>query len=107
MTCEYLECLDCSGTFQTWDSRLLSQLPNHIATRLPCRLTHNFACDKSVVIMMRSRHNGNSAASVMRMIEENHIEQYLKLQLQYMVGCKIYQKGLNELKLDTKACNPQ
>ena len=101
-----MECSDCSGTFQTWDIRIQSQPPDHIAARFPCLLTFKFPCDKCVVILMGSRHIGNSAASVMRMVEENHNEQNLKLQLQYMGNYKNYQNGLKELKLDTKACIP-
>ena len=106
LACEYLECSECSGTFQTWDNRLISQLADHVAARFPCLLTYKFACDKSVIIMMRSRHIGNSAASIMKMIEENHTESYLKLQLQYMGDYKSYQKGLSEMKIASKTCIP-
>ena len=106
LTCDYLEYSGWLGKFQTWDNRLISQLFNHLAKhilRLPtCKLPY----DKFVIIMMSCRHIGNSAASIMNMIEENHMESYLKLQLRYMGDYKSYQKGLSWMKLASKSCIP-
>ena len=97
---EYLECTDCKGTFQTWDHRLVSQLADHVAARFTCILTHTFACDKSIVIAMRSRTLNKSNASVMRRIEEYHNEGSIKGHLQYLGDYESYRSHRKELRLD-------
>ncbi|XP_078606607.1 uncharacterized protein LOC144879237 [Branchiostoma floridae x Branchiostoma japonicum] len=94
---EYLTCSSCRGTFQSWDSRLLQQLPDHIGLKFPALLTHKYACDKAVVAMMRSRTLGNSSNALRNTIMEMHYEEWLRRQICYLSACKTHRSTLGSL----------
>ena len=54
---EYMEC-GCSGTFNSWDRRLLAQLTDGARALFPAVLTGKYTCDRVVVAMMRPRTLG-------------------------------------------------
>ena len=61
---EYMDCRACAGTFISWDHRILCQLSDGVRARFPVLLTHKYACDKSVVALLRSRTLGNSPTAL-------------------------------------------
>ena len=44
---EYMDCKACSGTFTSWDQRMLSQLSD---ARFRVLMTRKYACDESVMV---------------------------------------------------------
>ncbi len=58
MAGEYMDCRSCSGTFISWDARILDQLTDVVRARFPVILTYKYACDRSVVALIRSRTLG-------------------------------------------------
>ncbi|EFX81109.1 hypothetical protein DAPPUDRAFT_317786 [Daphnia pulex] len=52
---EYLECRSCRGTLISYDTRLLSQLPDAYQVRFPVTLTRKYACNSSVINLMHLR----------------------------------------------------
>ena len=79
-------------------------MASHVAARFLCVLTYKFACDKSVVVLMRSRTVGNSAASVMKKIEENHEDESLNAHVRYLGDYESYRTGKRRLQLDIRPC---
>ncbi|KAJ7357858.1 hypothetical protein OS493_022676 [Desmophyllum pertusum] len=61
---EYHFCNCCKGTFIAWDARLLQQLSNDIRALFPVVLTYKYACDVSVVSLLRARSLGNSSTAI-------------------------------------------
>lgn len=64
LAAQYHECSECRGTYIAYDARLLSQLPDGIRCRFPIVLTHKYACDLSVVALLRARTLGNSTSAL-------------------------------------------
>lgn len=103
---EYLECNHCKGTFISYDSRLQEQLPEHIRVRFQIVLTRKFACDISVVAMMRSRTLGNSPTALCNNVRELHTDEWMRLSLCYLTDCQRHKKKLDSLKLSPCSYNP-
>lgn len=55
---EYLECGGCNKTYISWDEHLLRQLADGMRSHFPAILTRKYACDQSVVTLLRSRTLG-------------------------------------------------
>lgn len=72
MAAEYMCCADCSGTFISWDPRLMEQLSDGVRAHFPAVLTHKCACDREVIAMLRSRTLGNSPTALHNKLLEMH-----------------------------------
>lgn len=99
MACEYLECGDCKKTFISNNSLLMEQIPNHLFIRFPAVVTRKYACDKSVVSLMRSRTLGNSPTALCNSIRERHTEEWMSRSVAYLSDCERDKKGRQNLKL--------
>ena len=58
------------------DQRLIDQLPDGLRGRYPVVTSHNSACDRAVVGLMRGRTLGNSPTALSQAISERHSEEY-------------------------------
>ena len=91
---EYMYCRACSGTFISWDTRILSQLSDGVRARFPVLMTRKYVCDESVIAALRSRTLGNSPTALRNTMHEMHSEEWLRRQLDYLSHCQKHQKGL-------------
>ena len=69
------ECMYCplgGGTFIVWDQRMLDQLSDGQCSKVLAVLTKKYACDRSVVSLLRGRTLGNSSRAVANNIHELH-----------------------------------
>ncbi|XP_072050117.1 uncharacterized protein [Amphiura filiformis] len=96
---EYMDCKSCGGTYISWDKRILDQLPEGIRARFPVILTHKYACDESLVALLRARTLGNSPTALQHNLQEVHSDTWLKKLAVYLSDCQQHQKGLQALKL--------
>ena len=55
---KYMECRVCSGTFISWDRRILDQLTSGVPARFPVLMTRKYACDQSVIALLHSHTLG-------------------------------------------------
>lgn len=90
---EYLECPSCKGTFICHDSRLMDQLPEAIRVRFPAILTRKFACNRSVVKLMRARTLGNSSTAICNVINELQTEEWMERTIAYLSDCERHRKS--------------
>jgi len=88
-----MDCLSCNGTYIAWDSRILEQLNDGVRARFPAVLTHKYACDRSVVSLLRSRTLGNSPTALQHNIHELHSDAWLRAQLSYLSDCERHKLG--------------
>lgn len=51
-----MDCNACNSTFETWDNRMLEQLSDGVRAHFPAILTWKYACDQSVVTLLRSEY---------------------------------------------------
>lgn len=100
---EYLECRSCKGTFISYDSRLLGQLPDAIKMRFPIVLTRKFACDQAVVALMRARTMGNSPTAVFNDVWELHSEEWIRRTIMYLDDCKRHKKTQSDMNLPVRS----
>ena len=96
MATEYLSCI-CGGTYQSWDPRLLKQLPYGTKCKFPAVLTYKYAVDKSLLTMLRSRTLGNSSTSLHNTVKELHSENWLRRGAMYLQDCVRHQDGIGRL----------
>lgn len=85
---EYMECNVCSGTFISWDDRMLKQLPTYVRVRFPVVLTRKYACDLAVVTLFRARTLGNSPTALRNDLLEVHSEEWIRRQVSYLGDCE-------------------
>ena len=97
LAAEYLECRTCNKTFISYDSRLIDQFPENLRTLFPIFLTWKFACDQSVVCLMRSRTLGNSPTAVCNDIHELQTEEWMRKFIVYLSDCQCHQQSLKRL----------
>ena len=83
-----MDCNACNNTLETWDNRMLEQLSDGVRAHFPAVLTWKYACDQSVVTLLRSRILGNSSTELCNMLEEVHREEWLRKQLHYISDCQ-------------------
>ena len=88
LAAEYHFCNSCKGTFIAWDSRLLEQLSDDIRALFPVVLTYKYACDISVISLLRARSLGNSSTSLQKKIHELHSEEWMRKCIAYLSKCK-------------------
>lgn len=94
LACEYMDCGSCNGTFLAWNERMLNQLTDGHRARFPVVLTRKYACDQSVISLMRSRTIGNSSSALKNNIEELHSQAWLRKVLIYTSDCERHRKGV-------------
>lgn len=97
---EYMSCIECKGTYISWDQRILEQLPDGVRTRFPVVMTHKFACDVAVISLLRSRTLGNSSMALQNNILELHSEEWSWRYLWYMCDCDRHKRGRQSLNLN-------
>ena len=51
---EYMDCKFCRATFVSWDNWMLAQLADGVGAYFPVTLTRKYACDHSVVTLLRA-----------------------------------------------------
>ena len=93
LAAEYMDCTRCKATYIAWDNRMLNQLPDGIRAHFPVVLTHKYACDISIVSLMRSRTLGNSSSSMQNKVRELHTEAWVRKQLCYLSDCHRHMTG--------------
>lgn len=82
-----------SGTFIAWDNRILNQLADGLRARFPVILTRKYACDQSVITMLRARTFGNSPAALQHNIQELHSKMWLSKTLSYLTDVERLRKA--------------
>ena len=87
---EMLECSHCRKTFVATDSRIVSNLPFYYQVQFPAVLTSKYACDKSLINLMKSRTLGNSSHALMNSLQEAHSEHWMKCNMEYLASCEKY-----------------
>ena len=98
LAAEYLECRSCKGTYIAYDSRLQEQLPYALKIRFSIVLTRKFACDQSVVAMMRARTQGNSPTALCNGVRELHTEEWMRNTVAYLSDCDRHKKNREIIK---------
>ncbi|KAH9475789.1 Werner syndrome ATP-dependent helicase-like protein [Psilocybe cubensis] len=72
-------------TFNSWDSRILSALPQDLAAEFPAILSHRSAISKRLFQYVRSSfQNGLGAKQISDTIRVHHLLKYDELHLQYL-----------------------
>ncbi|XP_065909953.1 uncharacterized protein [Dysidea avara] len=92
---EQLRCMDCDVRFPSWDPLLLNQLTDRQAVQFPAILTRSHACDKSVVVLLRS--HGSNPTALHNTLLELHCEEWLKKQSMYLDDCRLYSERMTRL----------
>lgn len=93
LAAEYHYCKACKGTFIAWDNRILDRLPDGIRVLFPVVLTYEYACDRSIISLLRSRNLGNSPGALQNRLQELHSEEWLRKLVSYLSDCKRHQKS--------------
>ena len=91
----------CTSTYISWDSRIVKQLPDSVLARLPVVPTYRYACDRTVVSLLRAHTLGNSTTALHHNILEGHSEEWLKRQLMYLGDCARVKESRQKLGLHT------
>ena len=94
LAAEYMECYRCSGTFIAWDDRMLTQLADGVRVHFPVTLTYRYACDISIISLLRTRTLGNSPSALRNNLLEVHSEEWLRRKLGYLSDCARHREGL-------------
>ena len=81
-------CSGCKNYYVSTDQRLIDQLPDGLRGRYPVVTSHNSACDRAVVGLMRGRTLGNSPTALSQAISERHSEEYCRRVLAYLTDCR-------------------
>ena len=84
---EYHSCGQCSGTYTSYDPRLLEQLPDGRRGLFPAVLTHKLACDRSIIVRLRGRTLGNSPTACRNSVAEVHEEEWAAKAIAYYDDC--------------------
>lgn len=80
--------------YDTYTSRILSQLSDGVKAHFPVILTRMYACDISVISLLRSRTLGNSPSAFRNSLLEVHSEEWLRRQLVYLQDCKRHKDAI-------------
>uniref|UniRef100_A0A7M5WUE5 DUF6729 domain-containing protein n=1 Tax=Clytia hemisphaerica TaxID=252671 RepID=A0A7M5WUE5_9CNID len=81
---EYMECRSCNVHANSWDRRILDQLPIGIRVKFPALLTLKYSVDQAVVTFLKSRTLGNTPTAFANSLKEVHIEAWMKTNINYM-----------------------
>ena len=95
-----MSCIECKGTYISWDQHILEQLPDGVCTRFPLVMTHKFTCDVAVVSLLRSKTLRNSSMALQNNILELHSEEWSRRCLWYMSDCDRHKRGRQSLNLN-------
>ena len=88
LAAEYHYCGGCKGTFIAWDRRVIQQLSHEIQVLFPVVPTYKYACDVSVISLLRARSLGNSSTLVQKKISELHSEEWMRRSIAYLSSCQ-------------------
>ena len=97
-----MDCNGCKSTFIAWDARILDQLPYPVRLKFPAVLTYKYACDYSVISLLRSRTLGNSPTALHNNLHELHSECWLRKHAEYLRNCVQHADGLSSLHLPSQ-----
>ncbi|KAL8574946.1 hypothetical protein ACOMHN_052111 [Nucella lapillus] len=75
---EGVQCPRCKGRWVCWSGQLLRQMEPAYRAQFPAVVTPRLACDVKVVKLMRLRKANNSHEELLRSLEEQHAEKYLR-----------------------------
>ena len=75
---ETLECSHCSKSLAAWDMKIMEQLDMARRTLFHAVLTYQLALDRKVLVLMRQRGLGNSAAQVRAKVAECHSQSHME-----------------------------
>ena len=62
----------CKKRWPSWNRDILSQLDIPHRKQFPALLAYRYACDESVVLLLRDRTTGNSPSQLARKLQEEH-----------------------------------
>ena len=79
---------------------MLAQLSDGVRARFPILMTRKYACDESVIAILRSRTLGNSPTALRNTLHEMHSEEWLRRQLDYLSCCQRHKIGVLALKME-------
>ena len=101
LAAEYMDCNGCTtpNTYIAWDARILDQLPYPLRLKFPAILTYKYACDYSVISLLRSRTLGNSPTALQNNLQELHSECWLRRHAEYLRDCIQHATGLSSMRL--------
>ena len=91
---EYMYCFVCNDTFIAQDQRLLNQLSDGQHSKFIVLLTRRYACDQSVVSLLRARTIGNSSTAVANNIHELHTNEWLLRHTAFLSDCERHKRSL-------------
>ncbi len=94
LAAEYMKCQRCHGMYIAWDGRMLDQLAAGVRAQFPATLTYRYACDNSIMSLLRARTLGNSPTALCNNLMEVHSEEWLRRQLGYLSDCVRHKIGL-------------
>ncbi len=77
--------------------RMLEQLSAGIRAYFPAVLTRKYACDQSVITMLRSRTLGNSPTALCNNVMEVHSEEWTRRVINYLSDCNRHRKGMTQM----------
>ena len=97
---EYMSCIECKGTYISWEQHILEQLPDGVCMRFPVVMTHKFTCDVAVILLLRSRTLRSSSMPLQNNILELHSEEWSRHCLWYMSDCERHKRGCQLLNLN-------
>ncbi len=75
-------------------TRILAQLSDGLKAHFPVVMTRVYACDISVISLLRGRTLGNSPSAFRNNLQEVHSEEWLRKQLIYLQDCKRHKDAL-------------
>ncbi|XP_053384278.1 uncharacterized protein LOC123536813 [Mercenaria mercenaria] len=90
---EYLECSSCGKKVTGWSKIVLDQLDIGHRYLFQVIMTYRFACDISVITLLRQRGLGNSASQLQIKLEEQHSEKWLQKTIHYLSACRVYKQA--------------
>lgn len=96
---EYMDCKRCHGSFLAYDRRMMAQMNDGMKCLFPVLLTWKYACDRSVVSLLRARTLGNTPTALQNNLKELHSEEWLRKQLVYLTDCQRHRRCVDSMKL--------
>ncbi|XP_063969451.1 uncharacterized protein LOC129281451 isoform X1 [Lytechinus pictus] len=103
---EYLECRRCKGKIISWSKPVLDQLDPCHRIQFQVVLTYRFACDMSIITMMRDRSRGNSPLQMLRKLRETHTVAWLRKTALYLCAVKKFTADRERDLVDCPQCTP-
>ncbi|KAH3826054.1 hypothetical protein DPMN_127943 [Dreissena polymorpha] len=85
---EELQCKGCQKRLLSWSQAHLDQLDAYHRQLFPVLLTYKYACDITVVTLMRTRGLSNSAAQLRGKLVEEHSQEWMRKAGHYLGDCE-------------------